>query len=171
MELNAFAKSVFDRVQQSVDRALDSLTDEELNWQPGPEANPIGFTLWHQIRAEDAIINGMLQQKPQVWITEKWYEKCNMPDDPMDSGGGYTAEQVSSFNCPKLEDLLAYGNTVRTQTMNYLDSLTPEKYDEVIKAPFGEFSIGQLIGLLISEIAQHTGHIGYVRGLKRGLNK
>ncbi len=171
METKEFVKMALDRIQQSVDRVLKDLNEEDLNYQPGPESNSIGFTLWHQIRAEDGIINGMLLNQPQEWITGKWYEKCNMPDDPQNSGGGYTPEQVAAFTCPNLDILLDYGKAVRANTKRYLDSLTPEKFDEEIEAPFGKMPVAGVLTLIIGEIAQHTGHIGYARGLKRGFNK
>ena len=171
METKEFVKLTLDSIQQSVDNALKDLTEEDLNYQPGPESNSIGFTLWHQIRAEDSIINDMLANQPQEWITGKWYKKCNMSDDPQNSGFGYTPEQVASFVCPNLDILLDYGKAVRAGTKKYLDSLTPEKFDVEIEAPFGKMPVAGVLSLLIGEIAQHTGQIGYVRGLKKGFNK
>ena len=171
MEANEFVKLALERIQESVDRATNGLTEEELKWQPNPEANPIGFILWHQIRAEDGIVNGMIRQQPQVWMTGKWYEKCNMSDDPQNSGGGYTPEQIATFKPPKLEVLQEYAKAVRAQINEYLDSLTPDKFNDVIETPFGKFTVVQILTLLLSELAQHTGHIGYIRGLKRGFNK
>ncbi len=171
MDSITFTQAIFAHAQRALDGAVDGLSHEELKWQPDPEANSIGFLLWHQTRAEDSFVQGMFLQKPQVWTTEKWYQKFNMPDDPQVSGWGYTAEQIAALPVPELAVLLGYANAVRAKTMEYLKSITPEKLDEVITTPFREQSIGQVLSMLLCEIIQHTGHIAYVRGLKRGLNK
>lgn len=171
MEISNFILDLLNHTQQAMTTAVDGLTPEELKWQPNPEANSIGFILWHQIRCEDAFFIGIAQQKPQVWISEKWYEKMNLPDDPDDSGWGYTAEQVAAFPVPKLKDLLDYAEAVRSQTVERLKGMTSDKFDEVIQTPFGELTIGQIFSLMACEIILHTGQIAYLRGLQRGLDR
>ena len=143
-----------------------------LTWRPGSEANSIGFILWHQVRCEDAIVQGFLQRKPQLWDSEKWCDKMNLPADPMDIGYGYTAEQLASFAVPQLSDLLAYAEAVRARTLDYLRGLSAENFDEITRSrTFGDLSVGSRLGHLLSEIAEHIGQIAYLRGLQRGLNK
>ncbi len=170
METNDFILDMFDRMQRALTTAVDGLTHEELTWRSGPEANPIGFILWHQLRVEDTLIQGMLQKKPQVWVSEKWYQKLNLPE--ADSGGRYTAEQVAAFPVPELKDLLGYAEAVRARTAEYLKAMTPDKFDEIIQTSFlGEVAISKVLALLLCEITQHIGQIAYLRGLQRGLNK
>ncbi len=170
METGDFILGMLDRMQQAVTTAVDGLTNEELAWRPGAEANPIGFVLWHQLRAEDGLIQGMIQKKPQVWVSERWYQKLNLPE--ADSGGRYTAEQVTAFPVPELKDLLGYAEAVRARTAEYLKAMTPDKFDEIIQTPFlGEVAIGRVLAFLLCEITQHIGQIAYLRGLQRGLNK
>ena len=88
-----------------------------------------------------------------------------------DNGWGYTAEQVSSFPVPKLEEMITYGKAVRSETEKYLEGLSPEGFDKVITTMFGESTVGTILTMLISELALHTGHITYIRGLQRGLDK
>jgi len=171
MEINNFILDMLNHMQQALNGAVDGLTHEELKWQPNPEANSIGFTLWHQIRCEDGLFISIAQQKPQVWISEKWYEKMNLSDDPDDSGWGYTAEQLADFPVPELKDLLGYAEAVRPQTVDYLKGMTSDDFDKKVQTPFGELTIGQVLSLTMCELNQHTGQIAYLRGLQRGLNK
>lgn len=171
MEINAFILDMLDHMKQSLTGAVDGLSQEEIKWQPNPEANSIGFILWHLVRAEDGGIQSWIQQKPQLWIADKWYQKLNVSENPEDDGWGYTAEQLAAFRVPELKDLLDYAGAVRSRTVEYLQAMTPDKFDEVIKTPFGELTAGQILSLFMVEIAQHTGHIAYLRGLQRGLNK
>ena len=171
METGDFILDTLDRVQQELTNAVDGLTHEELIWRPGPEANSIGFVLWHQLRCEDAMLAGWIQQKPQLWVSEQWCQKLGLPEDPADDGYGYTAEQVAAFPVPKLDDLLGYGAAVRARSVEYLRG--KPRLDEVVQnAPVpGELTVGQVFSILLCEITMHVGQIAYLRGLQRGINK
>lgn len=171
MNASDFILDTLDRMQNAVTAAVDGLSSQELTWRPGEEANSIGFTLWHQLRCEDAFVQGMIQRKPQVWVSEKWHEKLNLPENPQDVGYGYTAEQVAAFQVPALKDLLEYAEATRAQTVGYLKTMNAESLDKAIRTPFGELTIGQVFAILLCEITQHIGQIAYLRGLQRGLNK
>ena len=172
METRDFILDMLDRMQQTVTGAVDSLTHKELTWRPGPEANSIGFILWHQVRAEDVFVQSMIQQKPQVWVSERWHQKLNLTENPMDLGYGYTAEQVAAFPVPELKDLLIYAAAVRARTIEYLKGTTPDKLDEIVQTRvFRELPVAKVFSILLCEITQHIGQIAYLRGLQRGLNK
>ncbi len=172
MKTSDFILDMLVRMQQAVTTTVDDLTHEELRSRSRAEANPIGFILWHQLRCEDKFVQGIIQKKPQVWVSEKWYPELNLPENPSDIGYGYTVEQVAVFPIPELKDLLRYAQAVRARTVEYLKTMTPDKFDEVIQTPFsGELSIGQIFAKLLCEITQHIGQIAYLRGLQRGLNK
>ncbi len=169
MEVKDFALEALNEAQTALMQAVDGLSQDELMWQPKPGANHIAFILWHNLRVEDLFFQYMFQRVPQVWESEKWHEKLNLPDDPRVTGFGYTAEQVASFQSVPLRDLIAYGEAVRASTVDYLRNLDPARFDEMVKSRlFGEVSIGSLIGHLLLEIAQHVGQIAYIRGLVRG---
>ncbi len=171
MKTGDFILGMLDRMQNPLTAAVDGLSSQECTWRPGEEANSIGFTLWHQLRCEDAFVQGMIQRKPQVWVSEKWHEKLNLPENPQDVGYGYTAEQVAAFAVPELKDLLGYAEATRAQTVGYLKAIDAESLDKVVQTPFGELKIGQVFAILLCEITQHIGQIAYLRGLQRGLNK
>ena len=44
----------FGRVHDNVLAVLDGLTDDQLRHRPGPDANPIGWLVWHLTRSQDA---------------------------------------------------------------------------------------------------------------------
>ena len=172
MNMNDFILDNLDRIQKVLTEALDSLTHEELTWRPGAEANPIGFIFWHQVRCEDTYIQTLIRQQPQVWVSEKWYQKLNMTDDPRDIGYEYTAEQVANFPVPELKNLLDYAEAARARTVAYLKGITPDKFEEEIQQPgFGGINVGKLFSYMLCELTQHIGQIAYLRGLQRGLNK
>jgi len=172
MEVKDLALDALNDAQTALMQAVDGLSQEELMWQPQPGANHIAFILWHMLRVEDWFLQYMFQRVPQVWESEKWHEKLNLPDDPRTTGVFYTAEQIDSFPRVNLGDLLAYGEAVRARTVHYLRNVDPAKLDEIVKSRhFGEVSIGTVIGHMICEIAQHVGQIAYLRGLVKGQGK
>jgi uncharacterized damage-inducible protein DinB len=171
METSDFILNTLEQLHSAVKAAVNGLSHEELTWRPGAEANSIGFMLWHQIRAEDVLFHEWIQQKPQVWVTEKWYQRLKLPENPKDDGWGYTAEQVAAFPVPELKVLMEYAEATRAQTIEYLKTTTHDKLDQVLQTPMGELTIGQTLALLLGEIAQHTGQVAYLRGLQRGLDK
>jgi uncharacterized damage-inducible protein DinB len=170
--LNEFVIDNLERIRQALTAALDSLTYEELTWQPDDEANSIGFLLWHITRCEDTYISSLILRQEQAWVSERWYDRMNLPDDPWDNGNGYTVEQIIDFRVPELEDLLAYFEKVRRRTTDFLEDLTPEKSEEIVaQEEFGGISVGGLLSYMLCELTQHIGQIAYIRGLQRGLNQ
>jgi hypothetical protein len=170
-------------VKRGLDRTLSTLTPEELNWHPRSDANSIAIILFHMIRAEDST-QSMVQSKPQLWETEKWYQKLNKAST--DSGSRYTAEQVAGFSID-VKELMAYAEALRKQTLEYLDKIRPEDFDKKLNLPpmppppagappapprpAFNFTVGTMLLMLVTHLSQHAGEISYLRGLYRGLNK
>ena len=168
MEVKDFILKSLESMQRILTMTISDLEADELKWRPGPQANSIGFILWHQLRVEDAFIHSVLQQKPQVYEQEKWHQKMGLPDDPDDTGGGYTAVQVAAFPVPGLDTLRQYGDAVRRQTIDYINNLEPDGLDRALEhARLGKITVGGLIILLFGELYQHIGQIAYLRGLVR----
>lgn len=171
MDAAQFSLGILNSLQEVLTKALDGLSPEELAYQPDKESNSIGFIFWHQIRAEDMMIIATLMENQEEWETGKWAVRMGFDEDFRDNGWGYTAEQLSSFTVPKLEELIAYGKAVRAETKKYISGLSQEDFDEIITTMFGEMPISNILTMLINELALHTGHITYIRGLLRGLDK
>jgi hypothetical protein len=186
MEMKEFIQNGLGNVKRGFNRTLDGLTPAELKWQPRPDANSIGLILFHSIRVEDSSIH-MLQGIPQLWESEKWYQKLHKVID--DGGAHYTAEQVAAFVVPDLKELLAYAEAVRKDTLEYLIGLKPEDFDKNINIPrppapmtmpAGQpapprpafnFTVGLMLLMLVTHLSQHAGEISYIRGLQRGMDK
>jgi uncharacterized damage-inducible protein DinB len=167
-------KNGLDSATKNVERTLDGLTMEEINWHPRPDANSIGLILFHMARSEDSLINGLIQGKNQLWETAEWYKKLGKAVD--DGGAHYSAEQVEKFVTPDMAKLKEYSDAVRKQTLAYLDTLTPAKLDDKVTFPEGskmpfEPIVGILVSLTVNHAVGHAGEISYIRGLKRGMDK
>ena len=51
--------------------ALQGLSDTDLLKRPSEQCNPMGWLLWHQARAEDAILSH-ISGTPQAWVASAW---------------------------------------------------------------------------------------------------
>ncbi|MFH0847537.1 MAG: DinB family protein [Chloroflexota bacterium] len=170
MELTDFVQAALDRVSRATARVIDGLSQDEIGWQPNPEANSIGLVLLHAARSEDVFVQSRMRGKPQVWEIGKWFEEMHLAAS--DTVSGYTAEQVAAFKTPDVNLITAYSEAVRAETKEYLKTLTPGEFERTINVgQMGAVSIGNLFALNIVHIAQHAGEISYIRGLKRGINK
>ena len=93
METKEFIRGLLERTATAITRAMDGLTPEEVAWRPSTECNSIGLILFHAARSEDSFVQGRIRGVPQIWESERWYEKLNMAAS--DTGSRYTREQVS----------------------------------------------------------------------------
>ena len=170
MDFKEIIRMALDEYTQDLRKALDGLDPEERRFQPGPEANHIDFTVWHMARVEDHWVQRFAQRVDTLWEREGWHERLGLPEK--DTGFGYAAEQVAGLPKFSLDDLMAYYDSVRGETLRYLDGLTAEDLDRL---PHPErrpgYSIGKMFSHVIVEESQHVGHVAYLRGLQRGLNQ
>ena len=165
MTLNDFIEDAFRVEHEFLMEAVQDLTSEELAWRPGPEANPMGWILWHMLRVEDMWFQFFIQRQTEIWEKDGWNEKFGMPT--RDNGFGHTQEQVDNFPVLDLAELLRYGDSVRAETLAYLKGLLPEDFDVVPREQRPEMSVGAIFRQVIGEVYQHQGHIAYLKGLVR----
>ena len=162
--LNEFIADALDKENGFLLEALDGLTPEEAAWQPAPDANSIGWILWHMVRVEDMWIQFFAQFQPELWESDGWHEKFGLPT--RDNGFGHTTEQVNNFPRLDLAEFLEYRAAVRQSTLAYLNTLTPEDMETVPRERRPEMSLGAMFRQIIGEMYQHVGHIAYLRGLQ-----
>ena len=166
MNLNDFIEDAFNKEHQFLMEAVQDLTPEELSWRPGPESNPIGWTLWHMFRVEDMWIQFFTQQQLELWESEGWHEKFGLPT--RDNGFGHTQEQVANFPALDLSELLDYRQAVRSGTLEYLRGVSAADFESVPRERRPEITIGVVFRQIIGELYQHLGQVAYLKGLQRG---
>ena len=141
----------FGRIREQVADLADGATTEQLTYRPAPDANPIGWLLWHLTRVQDDHI-AHLADEPQVWITDGWVGRfaLDLPDDAT----GYAATTVG-YHAAVHERTLAY---VRGLDADELARIVDRRWDPPVTAS----------ARLVSIIGDCTAHLGqgqYVRGL------
>ncbi|HZA21171.1 MAG TPA: DinB family protein, partial [Dehalococcoidia bacterium] len=147
------------------------LTPEELAWRPGPEANPMGWILWHMLRVEDMWVQFFAQRQLELWERDGWHEKFGLPT--RDNGFGHTTQQVAGFPALDLNNLLEYGEAVRAGTLEYLRGLGLEDFQVMPRADrldvwWHAVSVGAMFRQIVGELYQHLGQLAYLKGVQRG---
>ncbi len=147
-------------------RALDGLTQEEIEWTPAAHSNSIGFLVWHVTRAEDNWINSVIGGGSNIYETGGWRERLGTPKE---GGYGFTEEQLRAWPTPRLDDLRGYAQAVRQRTLEVVASITAEKLPEAPRPDRPKETVGSILAHVATEVALHVGQIDYLRGVQRGL--
>lgn len=170
METKDYVLMELGGLKRGFGRALKDLNQQELMWRPACGCNSMGLILFHVARSEDSFVQARIQGKPQIWESEKWHEKLNLPVE--ETGSHYTVDQVNAFLVPELKDIMAYYDAVRAQTLAYVKGIQPEEFDKKVSMPpFGDLTIAAIMSIIVNHSAQHIGEISYLRGLQRGMDK
>jgi len=158
------------RIAQELERVLDGLTVEDLNQQPRPDCNSIGWLAWHLTRSQDRAIEELAGQE-QVWTRYRWYSVFNRPPDPTDTGYGHSPEDVAAFRAPDGKTLFEYHMLVLEETKRYLSTVLSEtdleREFENPAIPRAPTVYARILGV-INDNLQHVGQAAYVRGLLKG---
>jgi len=159
----------FGGVLRILERALDGLTPDDLDKQPHPDSNSMGWLTWHLTRYQDDRIAEFMRED-QLWVSERWYAQFNRSEDPKDTGIGHSSEEVREFRSPGVATLLGYHRAVRERTKLYILSLSLADLDREISDPRFQRQPklgGYLVGVL-SDNLQHAGQVAYLRGFLKG---
>jgi hypothetical protein len=171
MRIHTLIAETFIEIDNDLRIALEGLKIGELDWRPSNEANSIGFTLWHQTRAEDVWISEFALGGQQIFERDRWSVTWKIA--LADTGFNYGKDQLFAFKIPPISELNEYAAAVRLQTLEYLHGLRPSDFDlkPDTDHPWRQgYTIGRMFGHVLCELSQHLGHIRYLRGLQRGLN-
>ena len=169
MEWQELLTDGYTRIAQVLERALNGMAQGDLNWQPRPDCNSMGWLAWHLTRVQDGHIADLME-KEQLWISDGWHAKFNRPADPRDSGFGHSPEQVAAFKSPDAETLLVYYHAVVERTKRYLNTLSKTDLDRELNEPRYQPlpTVGVRLISVMSDNLQHVGQTAYVRGLMKG---
>jgi uncharacterized damage-inducible protein DinB len=154
----------FQRVLQTATDAVDGLTVEQLAHRPGPEANPIGWLVWHLGRVQDDHVADVAATE-QVWTKHGFADRFDLPFDETAIGFGQTSDEVGQVHVEA--DLLAeYLHAVHERTTSYLATLTADELDRVVDTRWDPpVTLGARLVSVVSDDLQHAGQAAYVRGL------
>lgn len=154
----------FGRVGGVVHRVVTGLTPEQLAVRPDPQANSIGWLVWHLTRGQDAQVAAVAGDE-QVWTAQGWADRFGLPFDPAETGYGQTSTQVGQVRATA-ELLTGYYDAVAGRTTAYLQRLSDDALDRVVDEAWDPpVTLGVRLVSIVGDDLQHAGQAAYVRGL------
>ena len=159
----------YNRIVDVMERVLKGLAEDDLNWQPSPDCNSIGWLAWHLTRQQDAQISSLMGEE-QLWTKDGWHAKFNRPSDPRDVGFGQTPEQVAAFKSPGVDTLLAYNKAVVERSKAYFNTMSKSDLDRELNEPMFQPlpTVGVRLISIMDDSVLHAGQAAYIRGLRQG---
>ena len=155
----------FSRIQQLVSHTVGGLTAEQLAYRPNPDANSIGWLIWHLTRIQDDHIADAAGTE-QVWTSEGWCERLGLPFDAGDTGDGHGPEQVAAVRIDQPEQLIGYHDAVYQRTSRFVAGLTEQSLTRVVDTNWDPpVTLGVRLVSVLGDDWQHVGQAGYLRGL------
>ncbi len=169
MEWNDLLSDGYGRVLEVLESALNGLTEDDLNWQPRPDCNSIGWLTWHLTRAQDDCIASLMGEE-QLWTKDGWYAKFHGPQDTKDIGFGHSPQQVAEFKSPDTQTLLNYHRAVVERSKRYFLTLSKTDLDRELDEPWYQPlpTVGVRLISVLDDNLEHVGQVAYVRGLRQG---
>jgi hypothetical protein len=154
----------FERIRDSVHHVLDGITSDDLAFRPDPEANSIGWLVWHLTRIQDDHVCGVAGTE-QLWTSSGWAPRCALPFDDSDTGYAHNADQVGSVTVDA-ETLRGYHDAVSTMSLTFVRGLADADLDRIVDTNWDPpVTMGVRLVSVITDDLEHAGQAAYLRGL------
>jgi hypothetical protein len=154
----------FGRIVDGARDVVDGLDEDRLAHRPGPDANPIGWLVWHLARVQDDHVADVAGLE-QVWTAEGFAGRFGLPFAVGDIGYGHSSDQVAQVRADAAL-LTEYVAAVHEQTLGFLAGITPADLDRVVDERWDPpVTLGVRLVSVVNDDAQHLGQAAYVRGL------
>jgi uncharacterized damage-inducible protein DinB len=155
----------FGRIREIVHRAVDGLTVDELAYRVDPDANSIGWLVWHLTRIQDDHIADAAGSD-QVWLADGWQQRIGLPFDRLATGYGHRSDEVAAVRVESGELLTGYHDAVHARTIEYVRGLTDDDLARVVDTSWDPpVTLGVRLVSVLSDNLQHAGQAAFVRGL------
>ena len=155
----------YGRIGQIVHRVVDDLDEDALAARVGPDANSIGWLVWHLTRVQDDHIAHVAGTE-QIWTANGWAERFGLPFDTSAIGYGQTSEDVGKVRGVSAELLAGYYDDVYAASSAFLRDVTDSDLDRVVDERWDPpVTLAVRLVSVISDDLQHAGQAAYVKGL------
>ncbi len=154
----------FARIRELVADVCDGLTRDGAAYRPAPDANSIGWLVWHLTRIQDDHLCGITGAQ-QVWTADGWYERFGLPFEPAAHGYGHSPADVAKVRVePELLD--RYHAAVHQQTLAYIGTVDADELTRVVDDAWDPpVTASVRLVSVLGDCLQHAGQAAYIRGL------
>ena len=153
------------RIRDVATRAATGLGEHQLTARVDPEANTIGWLLWHIGRVQDAQV-AEIAGRTEVWTDDGWEQRFGLPFDSTETGYAQSADEVAQVKGVDVGLLVGYVDAVCSRTEDYLSTLTDPDLDAIVDERWDPpVTRGARLVSVISDDLQHAGQAAFIRGL------
>jgi len=157
----------FGRIRETVEQVLDGLSPEDLSVRLDPDANSVGWLVWHLTRIQDDHLAD-IAGTPQVWHADGWEKRFELAYSADATGYGQSSKDVAAFRGVSAELLAEYHAAVHDRTVDHLATLDAEDLGRVVDDSWDPpVTLGVRLVSVISDDLQHVGQAAFVRGVVR----
>jgi hypothetical protein len=170
----------FQDARKNILELAQSLSEDQLRWQPHPLANSIGFQLWHLARGADYVqarlsdatteLSQRLGIRPQIWLAENYAEHWKL--DPAilgieQLGWEMTAEDAALLHFPDKDALLDYLQRAFVAEEQALEALDEDQFQAFRLHDWAkEQTVGNFLMSYFVHYREHLGAMQYLKGLQ-----
>ena len=156
--------TAFDNIETVVRSALDGIDAGLLTVRLDPDANTVGWLVWHLTRVQDDHV-AEVAGTPQAYTGNGWADRFALPFDAEAHGYGFSSEDVGKTEVTDPQLLLDYHADVHSRTAEYLRTLTDEDLDRVVDERWDPpVTLGVRLVSVIGDDLQHAGQAALLRG-------
>ena len=165
MTLGELLVDAFTRIREGAEGAVSGLSSDQLAQRPTPDANSIGWLVWHLTRVQDDHI-AAVAERDQLWTTDGWHERFGLPFEAEDTGYGHTSEEVAQVRGLSAEQLVGYLDAVHSATLDYVRPRSGDDLDTVVDEGWDPpVTLGVRLVSVVNDDQQHVGQAAFIRGL------
>lgn len=165
MRSSDFLVNTFATIRDLVDATVEGLDAGTLGYRPDPDANSIGWLVWHLTRVQDDHVAGVAGTQ-QCYTSAGFAERFALPFDAGDIGYGHSSEEVGKVRVEGPDLLVEYHHTVAGAALAYVATLGDDDLDRIVDRSYDPpVTAGVRLQSVASDCLQHIGQAGYVRGL------
>jgi len=152
------------RIGETVHAAVEGLEPDDLNARLDDGANSIAWLVWHLTRVQDDHIADASGTE-QVWFTEDWASRFDLPVAKGATGYGHSSKQVGAVQVGSAELLLGYYDAVHDRSAAFVQGLDAKALDRVVDEAWSPpVTLGVRLISVLSDDLQHAGQAAFVRG-------
>jgi uncharacterized damage-inducible protein DinB len=153
------------RVKETSARAAKGLTPELLEARVDPEANTIGWLLWHIGRVQDAQVSDVAGTE-QLWTSAGWMGRFALPFAASETGYAHSVEEVGQVKGVTADLFVDYIAAVCDRTIEYLGTLSDADLDRVVDTRWTPaVTLAARLVSVVSDDLQHAGQAAFIRGV------
>jgi uncharacterized damage-inducible protein DinB len=155
----------YTRIHDSVHRAADGLSPEQLEFRVDEDANSIAWLIWHLTRVQDDHVADVAGTE-QVWTSGGWAERFGLPFSIEATGYAHNSDEVAALGSISAELLAGYHRATVEATRRFVSTLSDSDLERVVDTSWNPpVTLGVRLVSVISDGLQHAGQAAYSRGI------